>query len=303
MASASSVLAVIRAAHPELKSKQDRLAFAIHATFLASGYRLVGTGAAEVDPEEGLPGPEDDVSIEGWNSLGDAYTLRYVKDGDEQARPVVLSMLVVGDKLLVDATRLGSQGEGVHNLELKVDDYVTESESQNYAQLYKNLDDLVGRVQGSIIRKLSSEEAQDKKAAATPTTGGLPEGPGAFMPRPGPSPLVDDSQRRIPGIPAAGGYDPDLMPGGGAGIPPGYGMPQAGRGGMFVGPDDPFFVGAGVRPPHSPPGGLPAGLPPGARFDPYGPPIPGFEPGRFGDPDGGRRGGTHPDLDFRPPID
>lgn len=54
---------------------------------------------------------------------------------------------------------------------LRVDDYVTESESQNYAQLYKNLDDLVGRVQGSIIRKLSSEEAQDKKAAATPTTG------------------------------------------------------------------------------------------------------------------------------------
>jgi hypothetical protein len=32
---------------------------------------------------------------------------------------VVLSMLVVGDKLLVDATRLGSQGEAVHNLELK----------------------------------------------------------------------------------------------------------------------------------------------------------------------------------------
>jgi hypothetical protein len=53
MASASSVLAVIRAAHPELKSKQDRLAFAIHATLLASGYRLVGTGAAEADPEEG----------------------------------------------------------------------------------------------------------------------------------------------------------------------------------------------------------------------------------------------------------
>jgi hypothetical protein len=48
---------------------------------------------------------------------------------------------------------------------------VTELEGQNYAQLYKNLDDLVGRVQGSIIRKLSSEEAQDKKAAATPTTG------------------------------------------------------------------------------------------------------------------------------------
>jgi hypothetical protein len=66
-----------------------------------------------------VPGPEDDVSIEGWNSLGDAYTLRYVKDGDAQARPVVLSMLVVGDKLLVDTTRLGGQGEVVHNLELK----------------------------------------------------------------------------------------------------------------------------------------------------------------------------------------
>lgn len=53
MASASSVLAIIRAAHPELKNKHDKLAFAIHAIFLANGYRLVSTGAAEADPEEG----------------------------------------------------------------------------------------------------------------------------------------------------------------------------------------------------------------------------------------------------------
>ena len=57
--------------------------------------------------------------MDGWNSLGDSYMLRYVKDGDERARPVVLSMLAVGEKLLVDATRVGSEGEAVHTLELK----------------------------------------------------------------------------------------------------------------------------------------------------------------------------------------
>ena len=54
----------------------------------------------------------------------------------------------------------------------------------------------------------------------------MAEGPGAFMHRPGPSPLAEGPRGSgqggsVPGIPVGGAYtDPDLMPMGGAGIPP-----------------------------------------------------------------------------------
>lgn len=50
------------------------------------------------------------------------------------------------------------------------------------------------------------------------------EGPEAFMPRPGPHPLAEGPRGTVPGIPVPGPGvygDPDLMPGAGAGIPPG----------------------------------------------------------------------------------
>ena len=52
MASAASVLALIRAARPIFRNEYDRVAFAVHAAFLAAGYRLIAAGAAaEVETE------------------------------------------------------------------------------------------------------------------------------------------------------------------------------------------------------------------------------------------------------------
>lgn len=44
MATAVAVLGVIRASRPTLRTAVERAAFAVHATFLATGYSLVATG-------------------------------------------------------------------------------------------------------------------------------------------------------------------------------------------------------------------------------------------------------------------
>lgn len=41
-----AVIGVVRASRPLFRSRHDRLAFAVHATFLASGYSLAATGPA-----------------------------------------------------------------------------------------------------------------------------------------------------------------------------------------------------------------------------------------------------------------
>jgi hypothetical protein len=45
MATAKAVLGVIRASRPTLQSAIERVAFAIHSSFLAAGYSIVAVGA------------------------------------------------------------------------------------------------------------------------------------------------------------------------------------------------------------------------------------------------------------------
>lgn len=45
MATESSVLAVIRASRPTFRNPNDKVAFALHASFLAAGYSLIATGS------------------------------------------------------------------------------------------------------------------------------------------------------------------------------------------------------------------------------------------------------------------
>lgn len=50
MSNDKSVMAVIRAARPTFRNDFDKLAFAVHATFLASGHVLTATGpSADTD--------------------------------------------------------------------------------------------------------------------------------------------------------------------------------------------------------------------------------------------------------------
>ena len=45
MATEQSILAVIRAARPQLRTAFDKAAYAVHASFVATGYVLHATGA------------------------------------------------------------------------------------------------------------------------------------------------------------------------------------------------------------------------------------------------------------------
>lgn len=46
MATAGAVLGVIRASRPNLLTAIERVAFAVHAAFLATGYSVVAVGVA-----------------------------------------------------------------------------------------------------------------------------------------------------------------------------------------------------------------------------------------------------------------
>lgn len=56
MATESSVMAVIRASRPNFRNPQDKVAFAVHAAFLAAGYSLIATGEKAIaeNPPTGI---------------------------------------------------------------------------------------------------------------------------------------------------------------------------------------------------------------------------------------------------------
>ncbi|KAK9290693.1 hypothetical protein L1049_008867 [Liquidambar formosana] len=292
MASEKSVMAVIRASRPSFRNNHDKVAFAVHASFLASGYVLAATGPPAFS-DTALSSPSsDEVGIDHWNELDGDYAFVYVNP--ENSKKVLVKCLAINDKLPVDALAEGSS-EPVH-LELNVGDYVEENLGPNYSGQYKNLDKLVKSLDKEILSKLDGSSST-----------------GSSLDKPSCSETRQESRRNLnePGVGVAEPYGPqiyptgvvyppvgpigssDLFPGSGAGIYPTRADPG---GGMLLGPNDPrWFGGLGGEPGF--PGGQP-GVPPGARFDPYGPPgIPGFEPNRFARNPRRPGSGIHPDLE------
>ncbi|KAJ4704564.1 Proteasome inhibitor-related [Melia azedarach] len=287
MANDKSVMAVIRAARPTFRNESDKLAFAVHASFLAAGNVLNATGPT-ADAAFSSPST-DEVGIDHWNELDDSYTFVYINP-EKGSKKVLVKCLVMKDKLLVSALADGAS-EPVH-LEINVGDYVGES-GGNYSNQFKNLEKLVRSIDTQIISKLygSSNPASSERSEGSRRNVNEPHFE-SFEPR-GPQPFPAG----IPVPPINPGHGSDIFPGPGAGMYPrrgGFG----GDGSMLIGPDDPRWFG-GIDGEPGFPGANPL-VPPGARFDPYGPPgTPGFEPNRFirrpRRPDG-----THPDLEHRP---
>lgn len=298
MATDKSVLAVIRAARPTFRNQNDKIAFVVHSSFLASGYILTATGPQALS-DTALSNPSnDEVSVDHWNELNDEYAFVYANSEKEGLKKVLVKCLVMNGKLLVHALSQGFK-EPLH-LEINVGDYAGEDGGSNFSQQFKNLDKLVKKIDADILSKLdgSANASSSTKSSGTsdstrqetsePVPGfGEPAGPHDYHPG-----FI------VPPVPAGSGSD--LFPGPGAGMYPSRGDHDFG-GSMLVGPNDPRWFGGGTgggiggRPGFIG-GGLP-GVPPGARFDPIGPPgVPGFEPNRFArNP---RRPGfdAHPDL-------
>ncbi|PSS32640.1 Proteasome inhibitor [Actinidia chinensis var. chinensis] len=283
MVNDNSVMGVIRASRPFFRNAHDKMAFAVHAAFLASGYSLLATGPPAFADGALSSTSTDEVGIDNWNELEDDYAFLYLN-----SKKVLVKCLAMNDKLLVDAL---SDGDSKPlQLEINVGDYVTENDT-DYSSKYKNFDKLVSIVDREILSKLNGTSKESSSTLPSSSTTRDWEVTGPQGPQLYPSRYVYPTE----GFPLGGS---DLLP------PPGAGMfPSRGdfgtSGGMLVGPGHPAFGWFGKGRDPGLPGGLP-GVPPGARFDHYGPPdVPGFEHGRFASYP--RRPGSgphhHPDLE------
>ncbi|OIW07508.1 hypothetical protein TanjilG_14454 [Lupinus angustifolius] len=293
MATEKSVMAVIRAARPSFRNQNDKIAFVVHASFLASGYILTATGPQALNDTAFYNSSNDEVSIDHWNELNDEYAFVYANP-EKGSKKVVVKCVVMNENLIVDALAEGSS-EPAH-LVINVVEYAGEDGGSNFSQQFKNLEKLVKCIDSDILSKLDGSTAKassssNRSSETSDRTRQARYVPGAGFGRPADPPNFP-SGIILPPVP--GGSGSDLFPGPGAGMYPTRVDPGFG-GSMLVGPNDPrWFDGIGGQPAF--PGGLP-GFPPGARFDPYGPPgVLGFEPNRFArNP---RRPGNdpHPDL-------
>ncbi|XP_038981764.1 probable proteasome inhibitor isoform X1 [Phoenix dactylifera] len=267
MATESAVMAVIRASRPSFRNPHDKVAFAVHASFLAAGFSLTATGKNALSDNPPIGGEE--VGIEGWNELEDSYGFLYSKTEKGQKKNVLVRCLVIGDILAIDGLNLEGEQKEPFNLQIKVNDYLYDdgNMTSNYGELYKDLKGLIKNLNSGILAKLepkvgSSGEGLHKSTAE----------PAIRIPV--------DHQPQNSGIV----YPPvppfefnDALPGPGSGFYPERSSSVGGD--MLVGPNDPRWFGSGEFSGSF--GGLP-GVPPGAHFDPYGPPgVPGFVPGHF----------------------
>ncbi|KAK9831386.1 hypothetical protein WJX81_008664 [Elliptochloris bilobata] len=320
MSTPQTLLAIIRAAHPQLRNKHDAVVFAVHAFMLADGYKLVATGKAADEASEAPPDDAPEVAADGWNDeIPDSYAFLYADDTGKRS-PTLLKALPLGNKLVVSWLALGRPSQP-QVLELDETRYLADDTSSapapDAAKAYKNLDELLAQLRGSFYTGPSGNSAPAEPRAAKDAlaeadkpngTHGLGE-EAARPPQPPPEPEYDEYddglvlRPRRPQYPPVGGGDvelPGMRPPGAPDLPGmggplgGSGLPGVSGGGMHVGPDDPLFAGRmgfgrGRK-------GDRGRLPPGARWDPVGPPgMQGFHPDDF------RRGGpggrsVHPDI-------
>lgn len=310
MATEAAVLAVIRAARPQCRSRvpADALGFAVHAAALAEGYELVATGAradTEVGGAGACPmGEEMTDPMDGWNAWDDAYAFGYVREGWTRSR-MLLKALVAGDTMVVSAvvlplvvgeaetmsTRPMSESK-LGTTELRISAHVVPGDdatgtmmlsASRLTMLGEALErlrrDVFAPLTGEALRHDVATTAEDESTAmGSSGCGGKGTGVGTG---------AGAGKRRDNSNTGVGHHGDPLLR---------IGEPQ--RPGL--GPEGFFDPHHMNRPSHNPsrPGGigggvLPAMPPLGARFDPYGPPdIPEFGPGRFGvDPSQGGGGG------------
>ncbi|CAH9125211.1 unnamed protein product [Cuscuta epithymum] len=279
-----AAMIVIRSTRPNFRNPHDKVAFAVHASFVASGFATLATGAPAFCDDPFSSSSSDEVGIDHWNDFENKYAFIY-SHRQRRSKKVLVKCLAMNDKLLVDA--LGEGDNERHHLELNIQDYVEDGDA-NYDTHYKNFSKLVEEITTKISNNYkvssavkSSPQASSSEKRVIRDDADMPSGysPPGYV---------------VPPIPAFGGSD--TIPAPGAGVYPT--RDTGGYGSMLVGPRDARFfprIGGDAAFPR----GL-QGVPPGARFDPIGPPgVPGFEPGRFiRDPSRpGGSGRNHPDLE------
>ncbi|GIY81822.1 proteasome inhibitor PI31 subunit [Caerostris darwini] len=248
-------------AKDQIKSKQDCVVAALHCLLINEGLQCVGTG--EVFSDEDAKNTTE-LLPSNWNDNQEVYTLRYVSK-DSKSR-YLIKVVKAGNIMHINLVLNEDKTAAVSaNIEKLVSD-----EFNNYSTAYKDLESLKDSFQKEIVEKLLKKPTP---AASTSKTSDnrspLRVGPTSSFPPPiSPLGVPDyghDNPYSGPVFPQVGGRDLDPL-----GREPG---------GMLMDPSS-----FGIPRPHMPPIGGPRGLPrgavpPGARFDPFGPPMRG--PNRF----------------------
>ncbi|XP_035210534.1 proteasome inhibitor PI31 subunit-like isoform X2 [Stegodyphus dumicola] len=262
----------------QLKSKADCLVAALHCLLINEGLQCMGIGE---------DWPEDDSSTgtellpKDWNENQELYSLRYAtKDFKHR---YLFKLVKAGHTLHVN---VALDKNTVAVLSLSIESHVSD-DYKEYSDAYRDLDSLSDSFRKDVLQKLQVKETKAGTSGNTSAEKKKVPREGPISPLPPPRPQPDFSTISSEDFygPHAGML-PDI---GGSDLNPFHrGRPS----GMLV---DPSSFGIPSRPtlPQfgvGSPGGLPRGaVPPGARFDPFRPPIRG--PNRF-----------NPDPDhFRPP--
>ncbi|XP_038981766.1 probable proteasome inhibitor isoform X4 [Phoenix dactylifera] len=260
MATESAVMAVIRASRPSFRNPHDKVAFAVHASFLAAGFSLTATGKNALSDNPPIGGEE--VGIEGWNELEDSYGFLYSKTEKGQKKNVLVRCLVIGDILAIDGLNLEGEQKEPFNLQIKVNDYLYDdgNMTSNYGELYKDLKGLIKNLNSGILAKLEPKVGSSGEGLHKSTA----------------EPAI-----RIP-------VDHQPQNSGSSGV----------GGDMLVGPNDPRWFGSGEFPGSL--GGLPSVPPGARFDPYGPPGVPGFEPSRFARRPRQPGSGAHPDVQFFP---
>ncbi|KAL5197500.1 hypothetical protein ABZP36_001012 [Zizania latifolia] len=284
MVTDAAAMAVVKAARLAFRGAHDGMAFAANAAFLAAGYSLCAVGpAALTDPP---PSGEEEVGIDGWNSMENCYAFLYVKEEKGKKKRVLGKCLVIGNILAIDVLDRESQNKGPYNIQINVKDFFSEEWPKNYGDMYKNFAGLIETMNSNVLCKLDEKDAAAAKNPEVETSSSINSCESRVLRTTEPAGIV------YPPI-AYDGHD-DAFPGPGAGFYPHSGV--GGGGSMHVGPNDPRFFPSN---PFPAPFGGPGSVPLGSRYYPIGPPdVPWFEHSRFVRRPRPPGGSTHPDLEF-----
>ncbi|VFQ90943.1 unnamed protein product [Cuscuta campestris] len=142
IADAVSAMAAIRAWRPTFRNAADKVVFAVHATFFASGFYLNATGAPAFDLDTfASPSTTDGVS-----------------------NRVKVLCLVEDHKVRVVAMRHGDST--LYELKLKVHDYV-ENGGRDYHSQYKNFEYLVKEIKQVVMKYIDSSAIESSSRTST----------------------------------------------------------------------------------------------------------------------------------------
>ncbi|KAA6425319.1 MAG: hypothetical protein FRX49_04812 [Trebouxia sp. A1-2] len=240
MTTPNALVSMIMAMNPTFRTRNDRVAFAVHAFMVANGFKLeaVGENADKASSAESIRSSERVAEFDTWNASADAYTFLYNPDPWQQ-----------GD-LPACYQNIDDLVDKLHN---------TTNAAEQSAQSLKP-------------QEAASAKGQLNNAASTRQEPGPDYGAADDE--------FPQESRRITQPPSGflGSHDavpPGFQPPGYGGLQEPFPGGMGRTGGMHMGPDDPLFAGrSGMGR-----SGRPGLNPPGARYDPIGPPgMPGFNP-------------------------